>query len=301
MTKNIKIVIIIFLIFSIFFIIIIKSKNIHLNNSKNLFIDSNSLVSLIENNKVSIIYDYLKYRDKVYCIDNLQNKEDKNFIKNRFPNIKFINKFQFYLYSKFFKEKIMFYINSNDKKLIEYLKKKNIKYCKVVLNINEITAKEYLNLRDKDNARIFLSITNKDYYDSYKYSVVLNKKYITVLDGDTIKYKNQRYRFIGLDAPELKQNYGEQAKNFVVNSINNASKVSILISSYDLYDRILCHIIIDGEPFAYSMIKEKYAKETIIKYGDGGFPIIASNIVYLSKFQGRRPFIDPAVFRRTNN
>ena len=301
MTKNIKIVIIIFLIFSIFFIIIIKSKNIHLNNSKNLFIDSNSLLSLIENNKVSIVYDYLKYRDKVYCIDNLQNKEDKNFIKNRFPSIKFINKFQFYFYSKFFKEKIMFYINSNDKKLIEYLKKENIKYCKVVMNINEITAKEYLNLRDKDNARIFLSITNKDYYDSYKYSVVLNKKYITVLDGDTIKYKNQRYRFIGLDAPELKQNYGEQAKNFVINSINNASKVCILISSYDLYDRILCHIIIDGEPFAYSMIKEKYAKETIIKYGDSGFPIIASNIVYLSKFQGRRPFIDPAVFRRTNN
>ena len=301
MTKNIKIVIIIFLIFSIFFIIIIKSKNIHLNNSKNLFIDSNSLLSLIENNKVSIVYDYLKYRDKVYCIDNLQNKEDKNFIKNRFPNIKFINKFQFYLYSKFFKEKIMFYINSNDKKLIEYLKKKNIKYCKVVLNINEITVKEYLKLRDKDNARIFLSITNKDYYDSYKYSVVLNKKYITVLDGDTIKYKNQRYRFIGLDAPELKQNYGENAKNFVINSINNASKVCMLISSYDLYDRILCHIIIDGEPLAYSMIKEKYAKETIIKYGDSGFPIIASNIVYLSKFQGRRPFIDPAVFRRTNN
>lgn len=299
MTKNIKIVIIIFLIFSIFFILI--TKNIHLDNSKNLFIDSNSLLSLIENNKVSIVYDYLKYRDKVYCIDYSKNKDYRDFIKNRFPSIKFINKFQFYLYSKFFKEKIMFYINYNDKKLIEYLKKKNIKYCKVVLNINEITAKEYLNLRDKDNARIFLSITNKDYYDSYKYSVVLNKKYITVLDGDTIKYKNQRYRFIGLDAPELKQNYGENAKNFVINSINNASKVCILISSYDLYDRILCHIIIDGEPLAYSMIKEKYAKETIIKYGDSGFPIIASNIVYLSKFQGRRPFIDPAVFRRTNN
>ncbi len=297
--KNIKRLIIIFLIFLIFFIII-KNTNI---NSKNLFIDSDSLLSLIENNKVSIVYDYLKYRDKVYCIDNInnnQNKYYKNFIKSRFPSIKFINKFQFYFYSKIFKEKMMCYINYCDKNLIEYLKKKKIKYCKVVLNINEITAKEYLNLRDKDNARIFLSITNKDYYDSYKYAVVLNKKYITVLDGDTIKYKNQRYRFIGLDSPELKQNYGEQAKNFVINSINNASKISMLISSYDLYDRILCHIIIDGEPLAYSMIKEKYAKETIIKYGDSGFPTIASNIVYLSKFQGRRPFIDPAVFRKTN-
>ena len=297
--KNIKRLIIIFLIFLIFFIII-KNKNTNIN-SKNLFIDSNSLLSLIENNKVGIIYDYLKYRDKVYCIDNLKNKDYRNFIKNRFPSIKFINEFQFYFYSKFFKEKIMCYINYSDKNLIEYLKKKKIKYCKVVMNINEITAKEYLNLRDKDNAGIFLSITNKDYYDSYKYAVVLNKKYITVLDGDTIKYKNQRYRFIGLDAPELKQNYGEQAKNFVINSINNASKISMLISSYDLYDRILCHIIIDGEPLAYSMIKEKYAKETIIKYGDSGFPIIASNIVYLSKFQGRRPFIDPAIFRKTNN
>ena len=297
--KNIKTLIIIFLIFSIFFIII-KNKNTNIN-SKNLFIDSNSLLSLIENNKAAIIYDYLKYRDKVYCIDNLKNKDYRNFIKNRFPSIKFINEFQFYFYSKFFKEKIMCYINYSDKNLIEYLKKKKIKYCKVVMNINEITAKEYLNLRDKDNARIFLSITNKDYYDSYKYAVVLNKKYITVLDGDTIKYKNQRYRFIGLDAPELKQNYGEESKNFVIDSINNASKISMLISSYDLYDRILCHIIIDGEPLAYSMIKEKYAKETIIKYGDSGFPIIASNIVYLSKFQGRRPFIDPAVFRKTNN
>ena len=297
--KNIKRLIIIFLIFLIFFIII-KNKNTNIN-SKNLFIDSDSLLSLIENNKVSIVYDYLKYRDKVYCIDNInnnQNKYYKNFIKSRFPSIKFINKFQFFLYSKLFKQKIMCYVN--DFNLIEYLKRNNIKYCKVVLNINEITAKEYLNLRDKDNARIFLSITNKDYYDSYKYAVVLNKKYITVLDGDTIKYKNQRYRFIGLDSPELKQNYGEQAKNFVINSINNASKISMLISSYDLYDRILCHIIIDGEPLAYSMIKEKYAKETIIKYGDSGFPTIASNIVYLSKFQGRRPFIDPAVFRKTN-
>mgnify|MGYP004625616511 CR=1 FL=1 len=299
--KNIKRLIIIFLIFLIFFIII-KNKNTNIN-SKNLFIDSDSLLSLIENNKVSIVYDYLKYRDKVYCIDNInnnQNKYYKNFIKSRFPSIKFINKFQFYFYSKIFKEKMMCYINYCDKNLIEYLKRNNIKYCKVVLNINEITAKEYLNLKDKDNARIFLSITNKDYYNSYKYAVKLNKKYIIVLDGDTIKYKNKRYRFIGFDAPELNQNYGENAKSYVINSINNADKIYMLIDSYDLFDRILCHIIIDGEPLAYSMIKEKYAKETIIKYGDSGFPTIASNIVYLSKFQGRRAFIDPAVFRKTN-
>ena len=299
MKKNIKlkILIIVLIIFASFFIII---KNINLSNSKNLFIDFQSISSLIKNNKTGIIYDYLKYRDKVYCIDYNNNLSEKNktYINNYFPSIKFINKFQFFLYSKLFKQKIMCYVN--DFNLIEYLKRNNIKYCKVVLNINEITAKEYLNLRDKDNARIFLSITNKDFYNSSKYSVVLNKKYIIVLDGDTIKYKNKRYRFIGFDAPELNQNYGENAKSYVINSINNADKIYMLIDSYDLFDRILCHIIIDGEPLAYSMIKEKYAKETIIKYGDSGFPTIASNIVYLSKFQGRRAFIDPAVFRKTN-
>ena len=299
MKKNIKlkILIIVLIIFASFFIII---KNINLSNSKNLFIDFQSILSLIENNKTGIIYDYLKYRDKVYCIDYNNNLSEKNktYINNYFPSIKFINKFQFFLYSKLFKQKIMCYVN--DFNLIEYLKRNNIKYCKVVLNINEITAKEYLNLRDNDNARIFLSITNKDYYNSYKYSVVLNKKYIIVLDGDTIKYKNKRYRFIGFDAPELNQNYGENAKSYVINSINNADKIYMLRDSYDVFDRILCHIIIDGEPLAYSMIKEKYAKETIIKYGDSGFPTIASNIVYLSKFQGRRAFIDPAVFRKTN-
>lgn len=298
MKKNIKLkILIILIIFASFFIII---KNINLSNSKNLFIDFQSISSLIENNKTRIIYDYLKYRDKVYCIDYNNNLSEKNktYINNYFPSIKFINKFQFFLYSKLFKQKIMCYVN--DFNLIEYLKRNNIKYCKVVLNINEINAKEYLNLRDNDNARIFLSITNKDYYNSYKYAVKLNKKYIIVLDGDTIKYKNKRYRFIGFDAPEINQNYGENAKSYVINSINNADKIYMLIDSYDLFDRILCHIIIDGEPLAYSMIKEKYAKETIIKYGDSGFSTIASNIVYLSKFQGRRAFIDPAVFRKTN-
>ena len=258
MKKNIKLkILIILIIFASFFIII---KNINLSNSKNLFIDFQSISSLIENNKTRIIYDYLKYRDKVYCIDYNNNLSEKNktYINNYFPSIKFINKFQFFLYSKLFKQKIMCYVN--DFNLIEYLKRNNIKYCKVVLNINEITAKEYLNLRDKDNARIFLSITNKDYYNSYKYAVKLNKKYIIVLDGDTIKYKNKRYRFIGFDAPELNQNYGENAKSYVINSINNADKIYMLIDSYDLFDRILCHIIIDGEPLAYYMIKEKYAK-----------------------------------------
>ena len=119
MKKNIKlkILIIVLIIFASFFIII---KNINLSNSKNLFIDFQSISSFIENNKTGIIYDYLKYRDKVYCIDYNNNLSEKNktYINNHFPSIKFINKFQFFLYSKLFKQKIMCYVN--DFNLIEY-------------------------------------------------------------------------------------------------------------------------------------------------------------------------------------
>ncbi|MBW5380295.1 thermonuclease family protein [Brachyspira hampsonii] len=121
-----------------------------------------------------------------------------------------------------------------------------------------------------------------------------------VVDGDTIRYKDNYYRFIGVDAPELKQNYGTNVKNYVIEKINNASNVSMLVSSYDVFGRILCHLFIDDVPLAYYMMKDKQAKETIMKYGDNGFINIASNIVYLSKFQGRRPFTDPAKFRAEN-
>ncbi|HJH55843.1 MAG TPA: thermonuclease family protein, partial [Brachyspira hyodysenteriae] len=177
-----------------------------------------------------------------------------------------------------------------------------------VLDINDINRDEYLTLKDSYNTKLFLSFTNKDFYNidsNYnkelsKYLSDLDKDHIRVVDGDTIKYKDNYYRFIGLDAPELKQNYGTNVKAYVENKIKNASNVSILVGSYDAFGRILCHLFIYDVPLAYLMMKDKQAKETIMKYGDNGFVTIASNIVYLSKFQGRRPFTDPAKFRSEN-
>ena len=258
---------------------------------------------MIENNKTSIIYDYIKNRDKVYVYNALTN-HDKKYISSHFPSIKYIGFLRLFIYSLFFKDKIMFY--ASDDGIINKLKVLNIKYCKVVLNIDNINIEEYLTLKDSNNTKLFLSITNKDFSEidinniNRKYLIYLDKDLIKVSDGDTIKYKNNYYRFIGVDAPELKQDYGTNVKNYVIEKINNASNVSMLVSSYDIFDRILCHLFIDDVPLAYYMMKDKQAKETIMKYGDNGFINIASNIVYLSKFQGRRPFTDPARFRAEN-
>ena len=300
--KNEKIIIIVFICsFIIIFYFLIQLLNF--KETRNLFIESKSLISMIENNKTSIIYDYIKNRDKVYVYNALTN-QDKKYISGRFPSIKYIGFLRLFIYSLFFKDKIMLY--TSDDGIINKLKVLNIKYCRVVLNIDNINIEEYLTLKDSNNTKLFLSITNKDFSEidinniNRKYLISLDKDLIKVSDGDTIKYKNNYYRFIGVDAPELKQDYGTNVKNYVIEKINNSSNVSMLVSSYDIFDRILCHLFIDDVPLAYYMMKDKQAKETIMKYGDNGFVNIASNIVYLSKFQGRRPFTDPARFRAEN-
>ena len=275
----------------IFFIVLFSFLFILKNDKEALFIDEASIEAFIKNSNTQIIYDYIKFREDVFVVVDDNNKSLDN-IKNVFPSVKFISEFRFRIYSRLRKNILCFF---SDDSLIEYSYKNKIDYYKVVLDINSINKNEYLTLIDSNNSKIFLSITNNNYY---KYDI--DKDSIKVLDGDTITYNNNIYRFIGIDAPELEQVYGKEARDYVSNLIKNSDKVSMLVSSYDIFDRILCHVLIDDVPLAYYMIEEELAKETVLKYGDNGFSEIASNIVYLSKFQGRRKFTDPARYRREN-
>lgn len=279
--KN-ALLIIIFVIVLFVFLFILQ------NDKEALFIDEASIEAFIKNSNTQIIYDYIKFREDVFVI-GYNNKDN---IKNVFPSTKFISEFRFKIYSKLRKNILCFF---SDDSLIEYAYKNKIAYYKVVLDINTINKNDYLTLRDSNNSKIFLSVTNNNYSENN-----IDKDLIKVLDGDTISYNNNVYRFIGIDAPELEQVYGKEARDYVSNLIKDSDKVSMLVSSYDIFDRILCHVLIDDVPLAYYMIEEELAKETVLKYGDNGFSEIASNIVYLSKFQGRRKFIDPSRYRREN-
>ncbi|MBW5396623.1 thermonuclease family protein [Brachyspira pilosicoli] len=274
------------LIIIISFIFLFAISNFLFNDKETLFVDEASIEAFIKNSNTQIIYDYIKFREDVFVVGD----NNKDYIKNVFPSSKFISEFHFRIYSRLRKNVLCFF---SDDSLIEYAYKNNITYYKVVLDINSINKNEYLTLRDSNNSKIFLSVTNNNYTENN-----IDKDLIKVLDGDTITYNNNVYRFIGIDAPELEQVYGKEAKDYVSNLIKNSEKVSMLVSSYDIFDRILCHVLIDDVPLAYYMIEEKLAKETVLKYGDNGFSEIASNIVYLSKFQGRRKFTDPARYRR---
>ena len=276
------------LLIIISFVFLFILSNFLFDDKEALFIDDVSIDAFIKNSNTQIIYDYIKFREDVFVV----GYNNKDYIKNVFPSAKFISKFRFRIYSRLRKNVLCFF---SDDSLIEYAYKNKIAYYKVVLDINTINKNDYLTLRDSNNSKIFLSVTNNNYSENN-----IDKDLIKVLDGDTIAYNNNLYRFIGIDAPELEQVYGKEARDYVSNLIKDSDKVSMLVSSYDIFDRILCHVLIDDVPLAYYMIEEKLAKETVLKYGDNGFSEIASNIVYLSKFQGRRKFIDPSRYRREN-
>ena len=86
-----------------------------------------------------------------------------------------------------------------------------------------------------------------------------------VVDGDTIHvtYKNQKIkiRLLYIDAPELKQPYGMESKEFLENII---LKKDVIISceKKDFYDRELCEV------FLYGSNSPTYINAKMIKSGN---------------------------------
>ena len=59
-----------------------------------------------------------------------------------------------------------------------------------------------------------------------------------VVDGDTVDADGKRYRLIGLDAPEAKQEHGQQAK-LALEQLVLGKVVDITVSKTDVYGREL--------------------------------------------------------------
>lgn len=260
-----------------------------------MFIENTTVLDLSESGVYNekIIYDYFYERKNVYVVINSDSfrKEIKIKLNNKFPNLKFIGRFRFWIYSTFFKRKVILYAKSE--KLIEYAVKKKLKYVRIVPNFEDITENELLSLKDKYGGKIIIASKEKA-------NVPVYKDLICVIDGDTVSYNGLSYRLLGFDAPEKEQECGKVSKSYLISLIKNSKSVTISPFEYDIYGRILAHLFIDGSPVAYYMIKNNMAKETVTKYGDSGFPLIADNIVSLSRGQGRLSFTSPSVYRKNS-
>jgi micrococcal nuclease len=108
---------------------------------------------------------------------------------------------------------------------------------------------------------IFLLLTllsyGKGYIETYKGRV------ISVSDGDSVtvkaKGKKIKLRLFGVDAPEKKQSYGKEAKNYTTLMLYNKF-VEIKVISIDKYGRNVSDVLLeDGRLFNQEIVKNGYA------------------------------------------
>ncbi|WIH88080.1 hypothetical protein [Brachyspira pilosicoli] len=119
------------LIIIISFVFLFILSNFLFDDKEALFIDDVSIEAFIKNSNTQIIYDYIKFREDVFVV----GYNNKDYIKNVFPSVKFISEFRFRIYSRLRKNVLCFF---SDDSLIEYAYKNKITYYKVVLDINDI-------------------------------------------------------------------------------------------------------------------------------------------------------------------
>ena len=90
---------------------------------------------------------------------------------------------------------------------------------------------------------------------------------VKVIDGDTIHIGKLKYRFSGIDAPEIKQLCnkdgkevlcGVLAKNVLIEKINN-SPVTCKIEEVDRYKRLVAECFVREESLSKFLVKNGYA------------------------------------------
>ena len=129
---------------------------------------------------------------------------------------------------------------------------------------------------------------------------------LTVTDGDTIRIGEERIRFSGIDAPEMKQtciyqeiefNCGEFSKNLLIEKIAD-QEVSCIRESKDQYGRTLAECFVGKESLSSYLVREGYAF-AYRKYSD---KFIADEEYAQSKGNGMwsMEFLFPWDYRRQN-
>ena len=94
-----------------------------------------------------------------------------------------------------------------------------------------------------------------------------NSDQLIVTDGDTIRIGDERIRFNGIDAPEIRQtciyqkiefNCGEISKNLLIEKIAD-QEVSCIRESKDQYGRTLAECFVGKESLSSYLVREGYA------------------------------------------
>ncbi|MPB07946.1 thermonuclease family protein, partial [Campylobacter upsaliensis] len=107
-----------------------------------------------------------------------------------------------------------------------------------------------------------------------------------------------KIRLYGIDAPELKQAYGKEAKEFL-SALVLKQEVSLIIENKDKYDRFVGTLFLKGQDINKEMVKNGYAhayesftKKYLAEQAD-------AKMFKLGLWQDER-VMSPSEFRRKN-
>lgn len=100
-------------------------------------------------------------------------------------------------------------------------------------------------------------------------------KVTRVIDGDTFETETgERVRLIGINAPEISDIFGQEAKQYLSDLIENKTvdlQTDNISNDRDRYQRLLRYVILDGidinkkmvsDGFAFAYLKYKFSKST---------------------------------------
>lgn len=87
-----------------------------------------------------------------------------------------------------------------------------------------------------------------------------------VIDGDTVEIEGERsIRMIDVSAPELKEKYGEEAKQYLEDKVLN-QQVNLEYEKgyeHDRFNRLNAYIFLNGQNLNLDLVKQGLAKVTI--------------------------------------
>ena len=120
---------------------------------------------------------------------------------------------------------------------------------------------------------------------------------IYVIDGDTIDHDGLRIRLTGMDAPEMKQSGGPEARQALISLLADAH-VSIVPKETDVYGRTVARVFADGADISAEMVARGYAISDT--YGNT-YPAQEKRARRLRRGLWKNGNIsDPAIFRKTS-
>jgi endonuclease YncB( thermonuclease family) len=95
------------------------------------------------------------------------------------------------------------------------------------------------------------------------FQIFAQEKVVRIIDGDTFElFSGEKVRLIGINAPEMKEKYGDESKKYLNSLIKNKDvilKNDSITKDKDIYGRLLRYVYLDIEDINKKMIRDGFA------------------------------------------